>query len=595
MATNGGFTPEFMEELKYKCDIVEIVSQYVPLVKKGSRYFGRCPFHNEKTPSMCVNQQSGFYHCFGCGKSGDVIDFVMEEESMSFFDAVKYLAEKAGMPLPELKMDPDYNKKKERSVILKQLMRDAARYYRNNLLDEEKGRAAREYLAGRGINDATSLRYGLGLSLDFDSMPSYLRRKEYTLKDLYDCGLIGSVEHPSDAFAGRIIVPILNGMDEVVAFGGRIYNVEKDDNTPKYKNSTNTQLFDKGRTLYGLNKIKADRRKGAKYDNIILVEGYMDVIALGAAGVNNAVAGMGTALTDGQARELHRYTADIITCYDGDGAGRAASLKNLSTLLGAGLNVKVASLDDGKDPDETVRFDGREAFDKKIAEALPAIEYRLKTCENGLDLKSVNGRARYASLALRVLADIDNLAEREVYASVVSNKSGVSVETIKQQLAAERTAKKAPARSPEPSGDAARPVRAARFVLNRIMENAEYADIDALREEWFALPKHCEIARFAKGQPKGEFNVGKMFVYVENDDEVNRILNIDCALFEGEGEKNYYDACLKILADDYLSRSINELKEKYASQSDPNERKATLTAISGLTKKLKSKNLNDKY
>jgi len=180
-----GFTPDFMEELKYKCDIVEVISQYVPLQKKGGRYFGCCPFHHEKTASFCVNADSGFYHCFGCGVSGDVVKFVMEMESMEFLDAVKYLAEKAGLPLPEIKIDPQYNQKKERKETLKQLMRDAARYYRNNLVDPVKGKDAREYLQSRGIDDETAHRYGLGLSLDYDGLVGYLRRKEYTLTDLY--------------------------------------------------------------------------------------------------------------------------------------------------------------------------------------------------------------------------------------------------------------------------------------------------------------------------------------------------------------------------------------------------------------------------
>ncbi|MDE6061054.1 MAG: DNA primase, partial [Clostridia bacterium] len=371
-----GFTPEFMEELKYKTDIVDVISQYVPLQKKGGRYFGCCPFHHEKTPSFCVNQDSGFYHCFGCGVSGDVIKFVMEMESMSFFDVVKYLAEKAGMQLPEIKIDPKYSEKKERNEVLKQLMRDAARYYRNNLVNPVKGKDARAYLESRGINEETAHRYGLGLSLDYDSMVGYMRRKGHSLKDLLDSGLISNVDRPSDAFANRIIVPIINSMNEVVAFGGRIYHGEKD--VAKYKNSTNTVLFDKGRTIYGVNYVKQDKRAGEVHRELILVEGYMDVISLGAAGIRNAVAGMGTALTDGQAHELKRLVPKIYVCYDGDGAGRKATVKNVEPLVKCGLDVRVVMLDDGKDPDETVRADGYDGFMKHIGEALPVIEYKLK-------------------------------------------------------------------------------------------------------------------------------------------------------------------------------------------------------------------------
>ena len=313
----GGFTPEFLEELKYKCDIVEVISQYVPLQKKGGRYFGCCPFHNEKTPSFCVN--NGWYHCFGCGASGDVVKFVMEMESVSFYDAVKILADKVGLQLPEVKLDPQYAQKKEHGDVLKQLMRDAARYYRNNLLDEKKGNDAREYLHNRGLDDEIAKRYGLGLSLDNESMVGYMRRKGYSLKDLEECGLVGNAQRPYDAFANRIIVPIMDSMSNVIAFGGRIYHGEKD--VAKYKNSTNTTLFDKGRTIYGINFIKRDKKmNGVAYKELILVEGYMDVISLGASGIKNVVACMGTALTDGQARELSRMTENLYVCYDGDGA-----------------------------------------------------------------------------------------------------------------------------------------------------------------------------------------------------------------------------------------------------------------------------------
>ena len=406
-----GFTPEFLEELKYKCDIVEIVSQYVPLQKKGGRFFGCCPFHHEKTASFCVNQQEGFYHCFGCGASGDVIRFIQEIESISFFDAVKYLANKVGLPLPEVKFDPDYGEKKARREILKEAMRDAAMFYRKNLLDVEKGKKAREYLSSRGLGDEVSKRYGLGLSLDYDGLVQYLRYKGYKLNDLLDCGLISNVDRPADAFANRIIVPIVNSMDEVVAFGGRIYQGEQD--VAKYKNSTNTQLFDKGRTLFGVNYVKRDRKQsGETKDELILVEGYMDVISLGAAGINNAVAGMGTALTEGLARDLKRLASKVYVCYDGDGAGRKATLKNVDTLLAAGLDVRVVTLPDGKDPDETVRSEGRDGYLSYVAAAKPVAEYKLDLVESANELASLDGRAKYAKAAAEVLRSIADPSER---------------------------------------------------------------------------------------------------------------------------------------------------------------------------------------
>ena len=587
----GGFTPEFMEELKYKCDIVEIISQYVPLQKKGGRYFGCCPFHNEKTPSMCVN--NGWYHCFGCGASGDVVKFVMEMESVSFYDAVKILADKVGMQLPEVKLDPKFAQKKEHSEVLKQLMRDVARYYRNNLIDEKKGEEARKYLASRGIDDETSKRYGLGLSLDGESMVGYMRRKGYMLKDLQECGLIANPDRPYDAFANRIIVPIMNGMGDVIAFGGRIYHGEKD--VAKYKNSTNTTLFDKGRTLYGVNFIKRDKKlNGVAYKELILVEGYMDVISLGAAGIKNAIAGMGTALTEGQAREISRLTENLYVCYDGDGAGRHASVKNVDILSQYIQNVKVVSLDDGKDPDETVRDEGYEGFMKHVSEALPVVEYKLKLCADANDLGSVNGRAKYVQSALKVLKGIDNKAEREVYMTIVSKLSKVSVSTLTAEIGTVRPIREEPVKE-NVEEKQAKNLRASRFIVNRLLNNEVYTDLGKVKREWLANDTHKKIFDFVLSEPEKQASISKMYdVLGYDDEEVNCVLGINLHFSDKGREADYYNDCLLALANESISQKLDEAKERFNTLSDSAEKKACLVEISALTKKLKSKSIEDK-
>lgn len=587
----GGFTPEFMEELKYKCDIVEIISQYVPLQKKGGRYFGCCPFHNEKTPSMCVN--NGWYHCFGCGASGDVVKFVMEMESVSFYDAVKILADKVGMQLPEVRLDPKFAQKKEHSEVLKQLMRDVARYYRNNLIDEKKGEEARKYLASRGIDDETSKRYGLGLSLDGESMVGYMRRKGYMLKDLQECGLIANPDRPYDAFANRIIVPIMNGMGDVIAFGGRIYHGEKD--VAKYKNSTNTTLFDKGRTLYGVNFIKRDKKlNGVAYKELILVEGYMDVISLGAAGIKNAIAGMGTALTEGQAREISRLTENLYVCYDGDGAGRHASVKNVDILSKYIQNVKVVSLDDGKDPDETVRDEGYEGFMKHVSEALPVVEYKLKLCADANDLGSVNGRAKYVQSALNVLKGIDNKAEREVYMAVVSKLSKVSVSTLTAEIGTVRPKREEPVKE-NVEEKQAKNLRASRFIVNRLLNNEVYTDLGKVKREWLANDTHKKIFDFVLSEPEKQASISKMYdVLGYDDEEINCVLGINLHFSDKGREADYYNDCLLALANESISQKLDEEKERFNTLSDSAEKKACLVEISALTKKLKSKSIEDK-
>lgn len=587
----GGFTPEFLEELKYKCDIVEVISQYVPLQKKGGRYFGCCPFHNEKTASFCVN--NGWYHCFGCGATGDVVKFVMEMESVSFYDAVKLLADKVGMQLPEVKLDPEYAKKKEHSDVLKQLMRDVARYYRNNLLDENKGKEAREYLHNRSLDDETAKRYGLGLSLDGESMVGYMRRKGYLLKDLEECGLIANTERPYDAFANRIIVPIMDSMSNVIAFGGRIYHGEKD--VAKYKNSTNTALFDKGRTIYGVNFIKRDKKmNGVAYKELILVEGYMDVISLGASGIKNAVACMGTALTDGQARELSRMTETLYVCYDGDGAGKKATIRNVDILAKFVQNVRVISLDEGKDPDETVREGGAEAFLKKQKEALPVIEYKLKLCADANDLGSVNGRAKYVQSALKVLKTIDNRAEREVYMDVVSKVSGVSVATLTDEAGMIRPAKiEQPKENDEEK--IAKNLRASRFVLNRIVKGEKYVDLSKIKTEWLENDLHRQVFEWAKTMPEHTDMVKTMFsVFGYDNEEISNILNINMKFADNIREADYFNDCVLMLANEFVSKRLEQVKNGYNELSDPEAKRASIAEISRLQKILKSKDINDK-
>lgn len=586
-----GITPEFLEELKYKCDIVEVISQYVSLQKKGGKYFGSCPFHNEKTASFCVNQSEGYYHCFGCGASGDVIKFVSEQESLSFLDSVKLLAGRVGLPLPEIRLDPHYEEKKERSETLKQLMRDAARFYRNNLLDEQKGKEAREYLLSRGIDDEVSKRYGLGVSLDYDGLVGYLRRKGYKLDELRDAGMIADVSNPSDAFGNRVIVPIFNGMNEVVAFGGRVFHGEGKE-IAKYKNSTNTTLFDKGRTVYGASKVKEDRRAGKQYDKLILVEGYMDVIALGANGVQNAVACMGTALTEWQARELKRLTTGLFVCYDGDGAGKKATLHNVDILLKAGLDVLVVSLDDGKDPDETVRQDGVEAFEKKLQEAVPVTQYKLDRAESECDMSTLDGRSKYVSRAIGVLRTTD-VSEQAAYLPYVAErlKGKWNMAALEKKLE-EATRMPKEAQTEEARELDPKATRAERIVLFSLLKNLDFADKSYLDPEWFGEGSRKEIATCIKFNAQN-VNVGSVMSYVDDSEEISKILAVEKDEFKSGDAKLSYDASIMYLANNSLSKRIDELKKRAGSLGGEEFREAA-RELSELIAKLKSKNLSDK-
>ena len=586
--SNGGITQEFLDELKFKCDIVSVISGYIRLDKKGGKYFGCCPFHNEKTASFCVNTDGQYYHCFGCGASGNVINFVMEMESLSFIDAVKFLAEKAGMEMPEVKFDPDYKKKREKKDVLLSLMKDTAHYYRNNLLREVEGKEAREYLLSRGIGEDIARYYGIGLSLGQDQLQGYMRRKGYSIENLRDCGLVNG-EKLVDAFAGRIIVPILDGMSNVVAFGGRIYHGEKD--VAKYKNSTNTEIFDKGRTVYGINFVKREKRENGGFHNLILVEGYMDVIALGSVGIKNVVAGMGTALTDGQAREIARLVPLVYVCYDGDSAGRKATIKNVEILMKAGVEVKVVSLDDGCDPDDTIKKEGYEGFMARVKSALPIIEYKLKLCADAYNLDSVDGRTKYVRAALKVLSEVNSIAEREVYLGVVSRLSGVSVDTLTRDLG------KAPAREVEVTEISAplkedKTVKAGRFILNKILTHASFSDIGFLKKEWFTHPLHQSIFGDVV-ESAGGLKVATLFDKY-TDDELNKIIGDDVVFEVPATEQIYFSDCILVLANDYISKQLDGLTKRYNASSTPADKKAIVTQMASLQQKLKSKNVKDK-
>ena len=586
--SNGGITQEFLDELKFKCDIVSVISGYIRLDKKGGKYFGCCPFHNEKTASFCVNTDGQYYHCFGCGASGNVINFVMEMESLSFIDAVKFLAEKAGMEMPEVKFDPDYKKKREKKDVLLSLMKDTAHYYRNNLLREVEGKEAREYLLSRGISEDIARYYGIGLSLGQDQLQGYMRRKGYSIENLRDCGLVNG-DKLVDAFAGRIIVPILDGMSNVVAFGGRIYHGEKD--VAKYKNSTNTEIFDKGRTVYGINFVKREKRENGGFHNLILVEGYMDVIALGSVGIKNVVAGMGTALTDGQAREIARLVPLVYVCYDGDSAGRKATIKNVEILMKAGVEVKVVSLDDGCDPDDTIKKEGYEGFMARVKAALPIIEYKLKLCADAYNLDSVDGRTKYVRAALKVLSEVNSIAEREVYLGVVSRLSGVSVDTLTRDLG------KAPAREVEATEIVAplkedKTVKAGRFILNKILTHASFSDIGFLKKEWFTHPLHQSIFGDVV-ESAGGLKVATLFDKY-TDDELNKIIGDDVVFEVPATEQIYYNDCILVLANDYISKQLDGLTKRYNASSTPADKKAIITQMASLQQKLKSKNVKDK-
>lgn len=410
---------DVIEKIKYENDIVEVISEKVRLKRSGRNYTGLCPFHNEKTPSFSVSRDKQIYKCFGCGEAGNVITFVMKTRNLSFVDAVVVLAERVHMDLDFL--ESGNNKKNNANERLLKLNVDAARYFFANVKQDNK---ANDYFSGRGIRENTIRKFGLGYALDdWHGIMNSLRKKGYTETELLTNGLIikNDKGNKYDRFRNRIIFPVFNYRGKVIGFGGRVI----DDSKPKYLNSPESPLFKKGENLYGLNfALKNDYNR-----TFIIVEGYMDCITLHQYGITNVVASLGTALTNSQAKLLKKYADNIIISYDADVAGQNATLRGLKILKDTGLQVKVLKVPEGKDPDEFVRNNGKEAFDELIKNAMPLIDYRIQRVGEGLDLEDIEQKMKYVKLVSDILVDLDPI-EKDIYIKKVSEITGIKEQAI---------------------------------------------------------------------------------------------------------------------------------------------------------------------
>lgn len=417
------FQQDFIEEVLDRNDIVDVVSQYVQLKKKGANYWGLCPFHGEKTPSFSVNANQQFYHCFGCHAGGDAINFIQKVERMDFKESVTYLAERASLEMPKSTRNENYIPTDEKEKMYS-AMKDAARWFRTNLF-ESVGSDAREYIARRGISDTVLKRFGLGYAPDdWGKLVEYMQEKGISKELLFKVGLAKEKNGKYyDAFRNRIIFPIIDRRMRIIGFGGRVM----DDSKPKYLNSPETPIFNKRYNLYGihtLNKMKS-------VDQIMIVEGYMDVISLHQAGYTKVLASLGTALTQGQAKLLKRYSNEIYISYDGDTAGQKATLKGLDVLQAEGLKVKVITMPEGVDPDDFAKQYGIVGIQDKMTEAKTLNDYKISVIEIKYDLTDEEQRKNFLQECCKdVLAYIDTPIELSMYVNRLHNKTGFPVVAI---------------------------------------------------------------------------------------------------------------------------------------------------------------------
>lgn len=504
---------EILEKIKSQNDIVDVISERVRLRKSGRNFTGLCPFHNEKTPSFSVSQEKQIYKCFGCGEAGNVISFVMKEKNLPFIEAVKYLANRANIPL-EMN-NGEKSKSAKKKDLLYRVNVEAAKFFFSNLMNNQN---AKEYFLNRGIKEETIKKFGLGFANDsWNSLMFYLRKKGINDTLLEEAGLISVNKEKGskyDRFRNRVIFPVFDYQGRVIGFGGRVL----DDSKPKYLNSPETLVFQKGTNLYGLN-FALKHNMSERY--FVIVEGYMDLISLHQYGITNVVASLGTALTINQARLLKRYADKVIISYDADMAGQMATLRGLEILRTAGFDVRVLNIPQGKDPDEYVRSNGKEAFLKLINSAEPLIDYRMKKAEEGIDFKNSQSLILYAKRIMEIISDLDPV-EKDVYIKKASENTGIKEQTLydilKSKMKDNRENNFRNNKEEDRSKLYVEPgfLKAERAILKIMLENKEYLQYieERISENDFILLEHKEIFTIiilAKGE-----NINNIDSFIES-------------------------------------------------------------------------------
>ena len=550
------YSDDIIEEVRMKNDIVDVISQYVKLTRKGSSYFGLCPFHNEKTPSFSVTPSKQMYYCFGCGAGGNVYNFIMEYENYSFGEALSHLAGRAGVELPKIEYSREAREKAEQRAALLEINKQAAQYFYYQLR-RESGKTAYGYLLGRGLSEETIRKFGLGYSDKYsDDLYKYLKSKGYSDDLLRESGLFNVDERRGmyDKFWNRVIFPIMDVNNRVIGFGGRVMG----DGKPKYLNSPETKIFDKSRNLYGLNVARTTRK-----NYLILCEGYMDVIAMHQAGFTNAVASLGTALTSGHASLVKRYTKEVLLLYDSDGAGVRAALRAIPILREAGVTSRVVSLKPWKDPDEFIKNEGAEAFEERLNQAMDSFMFRVHIAEQDFAMDAPQGQNQFFERCAEMLLELSDELERNLYIEAIVKeygRYGVGTEDIRKRVNT-LAMKGTPAEkriqlksgTPENRKKESAADKAQKLMLTWLVN---YPGIFEQVEKYispsdFVVPLYKQVAEMLFEQHKeGETNPGKLlnaFTDSEEQREVASLFNATIHLEnEGEQQRAFSDALLRI-------------------------------------------------
>lgn len=562
------YSDDIIEEVRMKNDIVDVISQYVKLTRKGSSYFGLCPFHNEKTASFSVTPAKQMYYCFGCGAGGNVFNFIMEYENFTFGEALKFLADRAGVILPQMEYSKEAKEKAERKAALLEINKKAAQYFYYQLR-REGGASAWNYLTGRGLSEETIQKFGLGYSDKYsDDLYRFLKSKNYSDELLRDSGLFNIDERHGmyDKFWNRVIFPIMDVNNRVIGFGGRVMG----DGKPKYLNSPETKIFDKSRNLYGLNLARTTRKK-----YLILCEGYMDVISMHQAGFTNAVASLGTALTSGHASLLKRYTQEVLLLYDSDEAGVRAALRGIPILREAGVNSRVVDLNPYKDPDEFIKNQGPEAFEERLNQAMDSFMFRVAVSEREYPMEEPQGQNRFFEHCASLLLELGDELERNLYIEAIVKKYkgryGISSEDLRKRvntlaIRGTRAENRIQPKStgPEKKQKESASDKAQKLMLTWLVTYPGIFDTveKYLTPEDFVVPLYRKVAGMLYEQRKeGEVNPARLmnvFTDSEEQREVASLFNATIHL-ENQQEQNraFADALLRIKGESLAERNRN--------------------------------------
>ena len=564
------YSDDIIEEVRQKNDIVDVVSQYVKLTKKGSSYFGLCPFHNEKTPSFSVTPGKQMYYCFGCGAGGNVFNFIMEYENYTFGEALKHLADRAGVELPKIEYSKEVREKAQEREELLEINKQAAQYFYYQLRTE-KGTQGYRYLTERGLSEETMRKFGLGYSDKFGGgLYQFLKSRGYSDDRLRESGLFNVDERHGmyDKFWNRVIFPIMDVNNRVIGFGGRVMG----DGKPKYLNSPETRIFDKSRNLYGLNVARTTRQR-----YLILCEGYMDVISMHQAGFTNAVASLGTALTSGHASLLKRYTQEVLLLYDSDEAGIRAALRAIPILREAGVNSRVVNLHPYKDPDEFIKNLGAEAFEERLSQASDSFIFRISIAENEFPMKEPQGQNRFFERCAEMLLELKDELERNLYIEAIVRKYrgqyGISAEDLRKRvntLALKGTPAEHRAQPKKSQDGASRKKKdsasdqAQKLMLTWMVTYPKIFDKVAqyLTPEDFVVPLYREVAGMLFEQRKeGEVNPARLlnsFTDSEEQREVASLFNATIHLeTPQEQDQAFADTLLRIKTESLAERNRN--------------------------------------